>query len=62
MPAHQRLGTDDDDQLEDPRKLAVEMDEAQAIGVGKLEPAVQLPLVDDEVLPGRGILGFEPAL
>jgi hypothetical protein len=55
MPAHQRLGPDDPNDLEDRRKPAIQLDEDKAITVGELDPTVDLPLQHDQLLPERGI-------
>ncbi len=62
MLAHQRLRTDHGYQLEDRRKPAIELGEEQAIGAAKLNAAVHLASKDDELMPERCILGFEPTL
>jgi len=42
MPAHQRLGTEDRDDLQDRRKPTIELDEKPAIVVRKLDPPSHL--------------------
>src|SRR5262249_8275957 len=61
MPAHQRLGPDDRDHLEDRRKPAIQLDEEQAIAVRELDPTADLPLQHNQLLPERGILGLKSA-
>jgi hypothetical protein len=62
MPAHQRLGTDNGYLPEDRRKPTIETNEEQTIAPVKLDATVHLASKDDELMPERGILGFEPAL
>jgi hypothetical protein len=40
MPAHQGLGPDDDDRLENRWKSAIQLDEEQAIAVRELDPTM----------------------
>src|SRR5260370_41669883 len=47
MPAHQRLGTEDRDDLQDRRKPTIELDEEPAIVVRKLGPPSHLASQDD---------------
>src|SRR5262245_10175349 len=61
MPAHQRLGPDNRDDLEDRRKPAIQLDEEQAIAVRELDPTADLPLQHNHLLPERGILGLKSA-
>src|SRR4029077_11107936 len=62
MPAHQGLGTDDRDGLEDRRKPAIQLDEEQAIAVRELDPTANLALQHGQLLPQRSILRFKPAV
>ena len=62
MPAHQRLGLDDREDLEDRREPSIQLDEEPAIAVRKPGPALHLPSQNDQLLPERRILRLKPAL
>jgi hypothetical protein len=62
MPAHQGLGPDDRDRLENRWKPAIQLDEAQAIAVRELDPTSHLALLHNQLLPQRGVLYFKLAL
>jgi hypothetical protein len=61
MPAHQRLGPDDRDRLENRWKPAIQLDEEQAIAVRELDPTAHLALQHNQLLPQRGVLCFKLA-
>ena len=62
MPAHQRLGTEDRDDLEDRRKPTIELDEEPAIVVRKLKPPSHLASQNDQLMSERRILCLKSAL
>lgn len=62
MPAHQCLGLDDREDLEDRRKQPVELHEEPTVAIGQLRPAVGLPPQDDELLSKRRVFRFKAAL
>src|SRR6476646_1927986 len=62
MPAHQRLGTEDRDVLQDRRKPTIELDEEPAIVVRKLGPPPHLASQDDQLMSERRILCLKSAL
>jgi hypothetical protein len=61
MPAHQCLGLDDREDLEDRREPSVKLDEEEAVAVRNLSSAFHLSLWHDQLLPERGILCLKPA-
>src|ERR1700720_4888053 len=62
MPAHQGLGPDDRDRLENRWKPAIQLDEEQAIAARELDPTAHLALQHNQLLPQRGVLCFKLAL
>jgi hypothetical protein len=62
MPSHQRLGTNDRDDLQDRREPSVEPNKEPAISVGQLRPASHLASQNDQLLPKHCILRLKPAL
>ena len=62
MPAHQGLGPDDRDRLENRWKPAIQLDEEQAIAVRELDPTAHLALQYNQLLFQRGVLCFKLAL
>jgi hypothetical protein len=60
MPAHQRLGPDDRDGLEDRRKPSIQQDEEQAIGVRQLGPTADRSLQNDQLMPECSDFCFKP--
>src|SRR5467141_2677242 len=62
MPAHQRLGTEDRDDLQDRRKPTIELDEEPAIVVRKLGPPSHLASQNDQLMSERRILCLKSAL
>src|SRR6516164_2565116 len=55
MPAHDGLGPDDRDDLEDRRKPTIELDQEQAIAVRKVEATAHLSLQYNK-LTSKGVL------
>ena len=62
MPAHQRLGADDCENLKDRREPTIKLNEEPAIVVRKLGPAPHLAAQDDQLMSERRILGLKSAL
>jgi len=62
MPAHKCLGPDDRNSAEDSRKPTIELDEEQAIAIGKVNTTAHLALQHNQLMSERGILCFKPAL
>src|SRR4030081_667839 len=62
MPAHQRLGTEDRDDLQDRRKPLIHLDEEPAIVVRKLGPVSHLASQNHQLTSEHRILGLKPAL
>ena len=62
MPAHQGLGADDCENLQDRREPAIDLDEEPAIAVRKLGPPPYPASQDNKLMPKRRILRFKPAL
>ena len=62
MPAHQRLGADDCENLKDRWEPAIEPDEKPVIAVRKLGPPTYLASQDDQLMPERFVLRLKPAL
>ncbi len=62
MPTHQRLGSDDGENLHDRWKPAVELDEKPSVGVRQPGPTLHLAEQTDYLFPQRGVLGLKAAL
>jgi hypothetical protein len=62
MPAHKCLRPDDRNSVEDSRKPTIELDEEQAIAIGKVNTTAHLALQHNQLMSERGILCFKPAL
>ena len=62
MPTHQRLGTDDRENLQDRRKPAIELNEEPAVVVREMSASLQLTPQDHQLTSERGILGLQPHL
>jgi hypothetical protein len=62
MPAHKCLGPDDRNSVEDSRKSTIQLDEEQAIAIGKVNTTAHLALQHNQLMSKRGILCFKPAL
>jgi hypothetical protein len=58
MPAHQRLGPDDCDGIEDRRKPSIQQDEEETIAVRKLNATADLAPPRDQLMSERSILRF----
>ena len=61
MPAHESLGLDDRDDLEDRREPSIKLDEEEAVAVRKHYSAFHLSLQHNQLLPERRVLRFKPA-
>ena len=62
MPTHERLGTDDREDLQDRRKPAIQMDKEPAIVVREPDPALHLTPQNDQLMSECHVLCFKPAL
>src|SRR5262249_22048635 len=62
MPAHEGLGPDDRDGLEDRREPTIKLNEEQAVAVRQLDATACLSLQHGQLMPQRGILRFKSAL
>jgi len=60
MPTHERLGTDDHEDLQDRWKLAIQLDKEQAIVVRKPDARMHHAAQHNQLVSGHGILGFKP--
>ena len=61
MPAHEGLGPDDRDGLEDRWKPTIQLDEEQAITGRKVNTTAHLALQDNQLVPEHGILCLKSA-
>jgi hypothetical protein len=61
MPAHEGLGPDDRDGLEDRWKPSIQLDEEQAIAVGELDAAAHLALQHCQLMSERRVLCLKSA-
>jgi hypothetical protein len=62
MPTHDRLGTDDCEDLQDRWNPTIQQDKEQAIVVCEPNAAVHLTPQNDQLMSERRVLGFKPAL
>ena len=62
MPTHERLGTDDGEDLQDRRKLSIQLDKEPAIVVREPDPAAHLTPQNDQLMSEYHVLCFKPAL
>jgi hypothetical protein len=62
VPTHERLGPDDCDSLQDRWKPAIQLDEEQAVMVGKLNATTTAALQDNQLMSKHCVLGFKPYL
>jgi hypothetical protein len=62
MPTHERLGTDDPEDLQDRRKPSIQLDKEPAIAVREPDPALHHTSQNDQLMSERRILSFKPAL
>src|SRR5450759_4319846 len=62
MQTHERLGTDNREDLQDRRKPAIQLDKEPAIGVCEPDPALHLTPQNDQLMSKRRILGLKPTL
>jgi len=62
MPAHEGLGSDDHDNIQDRREPSVQLNKEPAIAVREPGPPLHLTPQDDQLMAERCILCFKPAL
>lgn len=62
MPTHQRLGTDDREDLQDRWKPSIQLDKEPAILVREPDPTLHLTPQNDQLMSECRILCFKPAL
>src|SRR5208337_2367447 len=62
MPTHQRLRTDDGEDVQDRREPSVELDEKPTVGVRQPRPILHLAPQNNALLPERCILRLKSAL
>ena len=62
MPTHQRLWTDDGEDVQDRREPSVELDEKPTVGVRQPGPTFHLAPQNNQLLPERCILRLKSAL
>jgi hypothetical protein len=56
MPTHERLGTDDGDDLQHQRKPSIQLDKEEAIAVAQADAASHLPPQNNQLISERGVL------
>jgi hypothetical protein len=62
MPTHERLGTDDREDLQNRRKPSIQLDQEPAIDVRKPGPAAHFTPQNDQLMSENRILYLKPAL
>ena len=62
MPTHERLGSDDRENLQDRREPSIQLDKEPAIVVREPDPALHLTPQDDQLMSERRILCLKSAL
>ena len=62
MPTHERLGTDDREDLQDRRKPSIELDKEPAIAVRKSGAVAHLTPQNDQLMSECHVLCLKPAL
>ena len=62
MPTHDRLETDDREDLQDRRKPSIQLDKEPAVVVLQRGPAAHLTPQSDQLMSERHVLCFKPAL
>src|SRR5271169_3752845 len=62
MPTHQRLRTDDGEDVQDRREPSVEQDEKPTVGVRQPRPTLHLAPQNNQLMPERCILRLKSAL
>src|SRR5665811_620785 len=62
MPTHDRLGTDNRENVQDRREPSIQLDQEPAIVVRQPDPALNLTPQDDQLTSERCVLGFKPVL
>jgi hypothetical protein len=62
MPTHERLGTDNREDLQDRRKPTIQLDKEPAIVACEPDPALHLTPQNDQLMSECCVLGFKLAL
>jgi hypothetical protein len=62
MPTHERLGTDDSENLQDRRKPTIQLNKKPTIAVREPGPAAHLAPQNDQLMSEHRILSLEPDL
>ena len=62
MPTHERLGTDDREDLQDRRKPSIQLDKEPAIAVREPDLALHLTPQNDQLMSECHVLCLKPAL
>ena len=62
MPTHERLGSDDRENLQDRREPSIQLDKEPAIAVREPDPPLHLAPQNDQLMSERRILCFKSAL
>ena len=62
MPAHEGLGSDDHENIQDRWEPSIQLDKEPAIAVREPGPPLHLTPQDDQLMAERCILCFKPAL
>ncbi|HAO39838.1 MAG: hypothetical protein ACRCV5_11180 [Afipia sp.] len=62
MPTHERLGTDDREDLQDRRTPSIQLDKEPAVVVREPDATMQLTLQDNQLMSKHRILSFKPQL
>jgi hypothetical protein len=62
MPTHERLGSDDRENIQDRRKPSTQLDKHQAITVGEADVISHLAPQHNQLIFERGVLCLKPAL
>ena len=62
MPTHERLGTDDREDLQDRRKPSIQLDQEQAVAVRQPNPTMDSTPQNDQLMSKRHVLRLKPAL
>src|SRR5450759_2786476 len=62
MPTHERLETDNRENVQDRREPSIQLDQEPAIVVRQPDPALNLTPQYDQLTSERGVLGFKPVL
>ena len=62
MPAHDGLGSDDRENIQDRREPSIQLDQEPAIAVREPDPPLHLAPQDDQLMSERCIFCLKPAL